>query len=60
MKIGKQNLKILTLIVAFVMAVLLLATPYSISAEDSVEKHLPISVKKYQKEIQIELLFWQS
>lgn len=58
MKIGKQNLKILTLIVAFVMAVLLLATPYSISAEDSVEKHLPISVKKYQKEIQIELPFW--
>ena len=60
MKTGKQNLKYFTFILAFVMVFLLLATPYSISAEDSVEKHLPISVKKYQKEIQIELLFWQS
>lgn len=58
MNIGKRNLKFLTIILAFIMLFLLCAAPDSISAEETEEKQLPISVKNYQKEIQIELPFW--
>ena len=47
MKIGKRNLKFLTIILAFIMLFLLCAAPSSISAEETEEKQL---LKRFYEE----------